>query len=54
MKGDRDAFVERLRSQAFECRETDADVFRVLMPPGAGAGSVVRFGGSTSARRCVI
>ncbi len=37
VKGDRDAFVERLRLQAFECRETDADVLRVLMPPGAGA-----------------
>ena len=32
VKGDRGAFVERLRALAFECRETDADVFRVLMP----------------------
>ena len=24
-------------SHAYECRETDADMFRVLMPPGAGA-----------------
>ena len=37
VKGNREAFVERLRAQAYECRETDADVFRVLMPPGAGA-----------------
>ena len=37
VKGDRDAFVDRLRSLAFECRETDADVLRVLMPAGAGA-----------------
>jgi ABC-2 type transport system ATP-binding protein len=37
VKGNREAFVERLRSHAYECRETDADVFRVLMPPGAGA-----------------
>jgi ABC-2 type transport system ATP-binding protein len=36
VKGDRAAFVERLRSQAFECRETDADVFRVLLPSNAG------------------
>ena len=36
VKGNREAFVERLRSYAYECRETDADVFRVLMPPGAG------------------
>jgi ABC-2 type transport system ATP-binding protein len=35
VKGDREAFVERLRRQAFECRETDADEFRVLMPAGA-------------------
>ena len=37
VKGDREAFVDRLRMQAFECRETEADVFRVLMPAGAGA-----------------
>jgi ABC-2 type transport system ATP-binding protein len=37
VKGDRDAFVERLRTQAYECRETDSDTFRVLMPPGASA-----------------
>ena len=37
VKGNRDAFVERLRSHAYECRETDSDVFRVLMPPGEGA-----------------
>jgi ABC-2 type transport system ATP-binding protein len=36
VKGNREAFVLRLRSSAYECRETDADVFRVLMPPGAG------------------
>jgi len=37
VKGDREAFLERLRMQAFECRETDADVLRVLLPAGAGA-----------------
>jgi ABC-2 type transport system ATP-binding protein len=37
VKGNREAFVERLRAHAFECRETDADMFRVLTPPGAGA-----------------
>src|SRR5687767_5777525 len=36
VKGDREAFVERLRTQAYECRETDSDTFRVLMPPDAG------------------
>jgi ABC-2 type transport system ATP-binding protein len=37
VKGNRDAFVARLRSHAYECRETDSDLFRVLMPPGEGA-----------------
>ena len=37
VKGDRSAFIEHLRSLAFECRETDADVLRVLMPAAAGA-----------------
>ena len=37
VKGNREAFVDHLRSHAYECRETDADVFRVLMPSGAGA-----------------
>jgi ABC-2 type transport system ATP-binding protein len=36
VKGDRDAFVERLRTLDFECRETDADVLRVLLPADAG------------------
>jgi ABC-2 type transport system ATP-binding protein len=35
VKGNRQAFVERLRLHAFECRETDADMFRVLVPPDA-------------------
>jgi ABC-2 type transport system ATP-binding protein len=35
VKGDRNAFVDSLRVLAFECRETDSDVFRVLLPPGA-------------------
>ena len=37
VKGDRGAFIEHLRNLAFECRETDADVLRVLMPAAAGA-----------------
>jgi len=36
VKGNRDAFVDRLRTLAFECREGDADVLRVMMPAGAG------------------
>ena len=37
VKGDRHAFVERLRALAFECRETDSDMLRVMMPVGAEA-----------------
>jgi ABC-2 type transport system ATP-binding protein len=36
VKGDREAFIERLRGLTFDCRETDADVLRVMMPAGAG------------------
>jgi ABC-2 type transport system ATP-binding protein len=36
VKGNRAAFIDRLRSQSYECREMDADEFRVLLPPGAG------------------
>jgi ABC-2 type transport system ATP-binding protein len=36
VKGNRDAFLERLHALAFECRETDADTLRVTMPSGAG------------------
>ena len=53
VKGDRDAFVERLRALAFECRETDADMFRVLMPAGAGADQIFA-SACRSAPRCVI
>ena len=49
VKGDREAFVERLRALAFECRETDADMFRVLMPPGAGADQL--FSSAVAGRR---
>ena len=37
VKGDREAFAARLRAMAFECRDADADVLRVVMPPGVGA-----------------
>ena len=37
VKGDREAFAGRLRAMAFECREAETDVLRVLMPPGVGA-----------------
>jgi ABC-2 type transport system ATP-binding protein len=36
IKGDRTAFVERLRALAYECRETEADVLRVMVPADAG------------------
>jgi hypothetical protein len=37
VKGNSEAFFERLRQQSFECRETDVDVVRVLVPPGASS-----------------
>ena len=37
VKGSREAFVDRLRTHSIECRETDADVIRVLLPRDAAA-----------------
>jgi ABC-2 type transport system ATP-binding protein len=50
VKGDRGAFVERLRALAFECRETDADVLRVMLPPGAGAHQLFSSAASVGAQ----
>jgi ABC-2 type transport system ATP-binding protein len=36
IKGDQHAFVEAMRAQAFECRESDSDLLRVVMPAAAG------------------
>ena len=44
IKGDRDAFVERLRSRAFECRETDADVLSRAHAARRCARSALRIG----------
>ena len=45
VKGNRDAFVERLRAQSYECRETDADMFRVLHAARRRRRSAVLVGG---------
>jgi len=37
IKGDRAAFVERLRHEAFDCREAEGDLLRVTLPADAGA-----------------
>jgi ABC-2 type transport system ATP-binding protein len=37
IKGNRSAFIERLRSRSFDCRETDGDLLRVLLPAEADA-----------------
>jgi ABC-2 type transport system ATP-binding protein len=50
VKGDRSAFVERLRALSFECRETDADVLRVMLPPGAGAHQLFSSAASVGAQ----
>jgi ABC-2 type transport system ATP-binding protein len=36
IKGDQHAFAEALRLQAFECRETDGDLLRIVLPAHAG------------------
>jgi ABC-2 type transport system ATP-binding protein len=50
VKGDRHAFVERLRMQAFECREGESDILRVLMPAGAGADRLFSSAASVGAQ----
>ena len=50
IKGDRQAFVNRLRAQAFECRESDSEVLRVLMPVGAGADQLFSSAASVGAQ----
>src|SRR4029079_5727050 len=37
IKGDRASFVERLRHEAFDCREAEGDLLRVTLPADAGA-----------------
>jgi len=37
IKGDQPAFAGELQRRKFECRETDGDVLRVLLPAEAGA-----------------
>jgi ABC-2 type transport system ATP-binding protein len=36
IKGDRAAFAERLRREAFDCREAEGDLLRVTLPEDAG------------------
>jgi ABC-2 type transport system ATP-binding protein len=42
IKGDRAAFVERLRALSLECREGDGDVLRVVLPGEADAGQLFK------------
>jgi ABC-2 type transport system ATP-binding protein len=42
IKGDRAAFVERLRALSLECGEGDADVLRVTLPVDADAGQLFK------------
>jgi ABC-2 type transport system ATP-binding protein len=50
IKGDRAAFVERLRRHSFECRETEGDLLRVILPSEAGAGQVFALAASVGAQ----
>jgi ABC-2 type transport system ATP-binding protein len=36
IKGDQRAFVDAVRTQAFECHESDADLLRIVLPVEAG------------------
>jgi ABC-2 type transport system ATP-binding protein len=40
VKGNRPAFVEAIRVQALECRESDGDLLRVVLPPEAGPAEI--------------
>jgi ABC-2 type transport system ATP-binding protein len=40
VKGNRPAFVEAIRLQALECRDTDGDLLRVVLPPAAGPAEI--------------
>ena len=50
IKGDRAAFVERLRRQSFECRETEGDLLRVILPSEVGAEQVFALAASVGAQ----
>jgi len=50
VKGDRHAFIERLNALAFECRETEADVLRVMMPAGTEAHQLFSSAASVGAQ----
>jgi ABC-2 type transport system ATP-binding protein len=50
IKGDRAAFVERLRREAFECREAEGDLLRVTLPAEAGADRLFAAAASVGAQ----
>ena len=54
IKGDRAAFVERLRREAFDCREADGDLLRVVAAGGCRRRRACSGPRRAWARRCVI
>jgi ABC-2 type transport system ATP-binding protein len=50
IKGDRERFVERLRQRAFECRQSDGDLMRVMLPDEAGAAELFGVAASVGAQ----
>jgi len=50
IKGNRPAFVDKLRSRSFECREMDGDLLRVLLPAEAGASELFASAASVGAQ----
>jgi hypothetical protein len=50
IKGDRAAFVAKLQSQSFDCRDTDGDLLRVVMPANAGSDELFASAASVGAQ----
>ena len=50
IKGDRAAFVAKLQSQSFDCRDADGDLLRVVMPANAGSDELFASAASVGAQ----
>jgi ABC-2 type transport system ATP-binding protein len=50
IKGSQSAFVEKLRSRSFDCRETDGDLLRVILPAETGARELFASAASVGAQ----
>ena len=50
VKGNQAAFVDAVRRQAFECRETDSDLLRIILPADAGPAELFSSAAQTGAQ----